>query len=140
MSGHHFYRELCGGDDGLFTALTVCNLLRQNQKSLAEMCAPIRWPAISPDIRIPFAGDTRTVLDRIADTCGGAIVRIDGVRAQYATEGWALARASITEPALTFRFEGRNAEQMRVIAQRFLNGVTDVRHQVLEEMGLGGNG
>ncbi len=131
-SGHHFWDKLSGGDDGLFTALVVLDLLRSRQLALADLCVSIGWPAISPDIRIPFLGDTHAVLDHIAATCGGWVVRIDGVRAEYEDRGWALARASITEPAMTFRFEGRDPEQMRRIAKQFLSATPDVGQRVLE--------
>ena len=60
-------------------------------------------------------------------------MRLDGVRAEY-EDGWALARASITEPAITFRFEGRDRLRLVEIATRFLAGAPDLRTQVLEKI------
>jgi len=134
VSGHHFFAALDGGDDGLFTALVVLGLLRRTGKRLAELIEPIGWPAITPDVRVPYEGDAAAALEAIAASCGGTVTRLDGVRAEY-DGGWALARASITESAVTFRFEGRDSSHLRWIAQHFLAGAGGLRSQVLERIG-----
>jgi len=133
VSGHHFFGILDGGDDGLFTALVVLGILDKFQSRLADVLRPFGWPAITADLRIPFAGDALTVIEAIASRCGGRLTRLDGVRADY-DGGWALARASITEPAITFRFEGRDRDRLRQIAERFLAGAGSVGNQVLERI------
>ncbi len=133
VSGHHFFGILDGGDDGLFTALVVLGLLSQRRVRLADLIRPAEWPAITPDMRIPFAGDALAAVEAIADQCGGAVTRLDGVRASY-EGGWGLARASITEPAITFRFEGRDRDHLRQIADQFLAGAGPLRNQVLERI------
>ncbi len=131
VSGHHFFRALHGGDDGLFAALTILALMRHTGKSLDELVAPFPWPLITPDLRIPFTGDSAAMIARIADRCGGAISRLDGVRAEYPL-GWGLARTSITEPAVTFRFEGPDAGGLIDIATSMLAGAGDLKDTVLE--------
>ena len=132
-SGHHFFGALGGGDDGLFTALVVLGILRQTGKSLANLIEPIDWPEITPDLRVAFQGDAIVTMDAIANLCGGRVSRLDGVRAEY-EDGWALARPSITEPAVTFRFEGRSREDLPHIATRFLAAVPDLLELVMEKM------
>ena len=63
---------------------------------------------------------------------GGRVARVDGVRAEYA-DGWALARVSVTEPVLTFRFED-TAGTARSIAQRFLAPRPETLVSVLEHI------
>jgi len=133
VSGHHFFGILDGGDDGLFTALVVLGLLSRQGVRLADLICPAEWPAITPDMRIPFAGDAPAAVESIAARCGGSVTRLDGVRASY-DGGWALARASITEPAITFRFEGLDRAHLRRIADQFLAGAGPLRHQVLERI------
>jgi len=133
VSGHHFYGALNGGDDGLFTALVVLGLLRRTGKRLAELIEPIGWPTITPDVRVPYEGDAAAVVEAIATSCGGTVTRLDGVRAEY-DGGWALARASITESAVTFRFEGRDPSHLRWIAEHFLAGAGELRSHVLEKL------
>jgi phosphomannomutase / phosphoglucomutase len=133
VSGHHFFGALDGGDDGLFTALVILELMRRRQSGLGDLLRPFGWPAITPDLRIPFTGNSGAVLDALAARCGGRVTRLDGVRAEY-DGGWALARASITEPAITFRFEGRDDDHLRQIAERFLAAAGPLGDQVLERM------
>ncbi len=133
VSGHYFFRALRGGDDGLFAALVVARVLARLKKPLADLIQAIGWPAITPDLRIPFRGDTSAVLERIAAHCGGRIVRMDGVRVEY-EDGWALARASITEPLMTFRFEGHDATSLQRIADKFLASVPDLYKQVMAKL------
>lgn len=137
-SGHHFFGALGGGDDGLFTALVVLRFLHVTDKKLADLINLIGWPAITPDLRVPFDGDAKAELEKIAAHCGGDIVRLDGVRAEY-DSGWALARVSITEPVITLRFEGREPTDLRSIVSRFLSGVPDLQFQVMEMLDLPDN-
>jgi len=60
------------------------------------------------------------------------VLRLDGVRVAYA-DGWGLARCSVTEPLLTFRFESY-AGSPRDIAERFLAPVLDLREAVLARL------
>lgn len=131
VSGHYFFKALGGGDDGLFVALLAAHLIARCGLSLAELIEPIGWPAITPDLRIPFRGDGARLLDRIAAHCGGEVARLDGVRAQY-EDGWALVRLSITEPLITLRFEARECAALRHVAARFLDSVPELSRQVLE--------
>lgn len=129
VSGHHFFHALHGGDDGLVTALLVLFLCAKHGKSLRDLIAPFTWPAITPDLRIPWPANTQSLVDRIAATWGERAVRLDGVRVEY-PGGWALARPSITEPAITLRFEGRSADHVRQLACRFLQGEPELLKQV----------
>jgi phosphomannomutase/phosphoglucomutase len=131
ISGHYFYRALGGGDDGLFTALVIAQLVARSGRSLAELIEPIGWPAATPDLRLPLPGDAAEILERIAAHCGGEVSRLDGVRAQY-DDGWALARISITEPLVTLRFEARQRSGLPEIAGRFLKGVPELSKRVLK--------
>ena len=134
VSGHHFFGHLDGGDDGLFTALVVLRLLSATGTRLADWLRRSNWPAITPDLRIPYTGDTKNVLEEIAASCGGKVNRMDGVRAEYEDGGWGLARASITEPAITFRFEGSDREQLRSVVDRFLAQIPDLHRQVIQNI------
>jgi phosphomannomutase / phosphoglucomutase len=130
-SGHHFFGRLAGGDDGLFTALVILEVLQQVGMTLADLTAPIGWPAITPDLRVPFLGDAAAAIASIEKSCGGTISHLDGVRAEY-NDGWGLARASITESAITLRFEARERSQLPELASQFLSGVPELCSQVLE--------
>ncbi|MBM4041461.1 MAG: hypothetical protein FJ290_23410 [Planctomycetes bacterium] len=91
--------------------------------------------AITPDIRIPYAaGDGPRRLDDIAAAATGDVTRLDGVRIAY-PDGWGLARCSVTEPLLTFRFEAFTGSP-HGIAERFLAPAPDLLRAVRERLAL----
>ncbi|HOQ30530.1 MAG TPA: hypothetical protein PLH36_17465, partial [Armatimonadota bacterium] len=72
------------------------------------------------DIRVRHTGDPTALLERIAASFPGeSVCRLDGVRVQF-PEGWGLIRPSVTEAALTLRFEGRTSEALRRVVQEFV--------------------
>ena len=64
---------------------------------------------------------------------GARLVLVDGVKAEY-DDGWALMRASVTEPAFTFRFEGNTKADMLNMAERFLSGLGNLGKEVWEKI------
>jgi phosphomannomutase/phosphoglucomutase len=135
-TGHLFYKELEGGDDGLFSAFLVCSLLTKAEKPLSKVLSDLpRYPN-TPDLRVRYGGDKRMVIQKAiatAKSLGAQLVLVDGVKAEFA-RGWALIRASVTEPAFTFRFEGNTMSDMLDIAKRFLDGLGDLGNQVWEQV------
>lgn len=127
ISGHFFYGELDGSDDGLFTAMLMIDHLIKTGTTLSDLRAQC------PDIHM--TGDLRLTLD--ADQCAAGVARarkafpdrpistIDGVRIDF-DDGWALVRTSVTEPALTFRFEGRDAAALDAVVNRFCDAMGDI--------------
>ena len=106
VSGHYFYRQLHGGDDGLYTALRVAQIVARTPLSTLVAARP--HYAITPDVRLPFAGEPAALLARLrAAYPAERVGLVDGVRIAF-PRGWALARASITERKVTLRFEGRD--------------------------------
>jgi len=121
-SGHFFFHELAG-DDGIYAALRMGEVLMATGRSLAELLADIPSYFISDDIRLasddpPGAVDRvrRAFADHPQDDMDGVCVEFSG--------GWALCRASVTEPAITLRVEGDSAER-----------VEEIKHEVLTALG-----
>jgi phosphomannomutase/phosphoglucomutase len=133
LSGHFFYRELAGGDDALYSILRVAELVNDASAPLSALVDALPPYAITPDIRIPSAADDGPAcLGHLAAAAEGNVLRLDGVRVAY-PDGWALARCSVTEPLLTFRFEAYTGSP-RAIAERFLAPAPDLRGLVLERL------
>ncbi|MFW6107534.1 MAG: phosphomannomutase/phosphoglucomutase, partial [bacterium] len=133
LSGHFFYRELGGGDDGLFSILRVAELVGRLDEPLAELVDAMPRYAITPDLRVPYEkGDGAQRLEELARAADGEVLRIDGVRVHY-PDGWGLARVSVTEPLLTFRFESYEGSPRR-IAERLLEPAPDLCRLVLERL------
>lgn len=135
-SGHLFYRELAGGDDGLFSALLIGSLVAESGMPLSQALAGVLTYYSTPDIRIKHRGDKECALEQVAahaSNDGARLILVDGVKAEY-DDGWALMRASVTEPAFTFRFEGKTQEAMLAVARRFLAGLGELGEPVWEQV------
>jgi len=117
-SGHFFFAELAG-DDGIYAALRMGEILASRPVTLSELRATIPPYFISEDIRIPVpGGDGRQVVQRLAEAFADRPQdRTDGVRIEF-DGGWALCRPSVTEPVLTLRVEGDSPERMEEIRRR----------------------
>lgn len=120
ISGHYFYRDLHGGDDALYTACRMIALLARSSRSLAALrsaCPPVH---ISPDLRVSLSPrDQASVVSHIRKTWSQYPQQtIDGVRIDT-PGGWILVRSSVTEPALTFRFEGRDSTALENLVLQF---------------------
>ena len=124
-SGHFFFEELAG-DDGIYAALRMGEVLARSGGAFSVLRATIPPYFISEDIRIPRPrGDARQVVDRI---CGAFADRpqdrTDGVRIEF-DGGWALCRPSVTEPVLTVRVEGDSPERLADIRRIVLAAIPD---------------
>ncbi len=81
---------------------------------------------MTPDLRLPLAADRQAgVIERIRTVWNGfPKLSVDGVRVET-PGGWALVRSSVTEPALTFRFEGLDWHALDDLVERFCDGLPD---------------
>ncbi len=125
-SGHYFYRALEGCDDGLYTACLVIAHLARSGQTLAELrraCPPIY---MTPDLRLAVEPDVQPkIIQQIRSAWEGFPQRtIDGVRIDT-PGGWALVRSSVTEPALTFRFEGLDWHALDDLVERFCDAMPE---------------
>jgi len=134
LSGHFFYRQLAGGDDGLYSVLRVAELARESDVPISKIVDAMPHYATTPDIRVPYAAsDGAARLEEIAAAATGEVLRLDGVRIAY-PDGWGLVRCSVTEPLWTFRFEAFEGSPRR-IAERFLAATPDLLARVLGRLG-----
>jgi phosphomannomutase/phosphoglucomutase len=133
-SGHFFFQPPLGRgyDDGLVTALAVCDLLDHNAgKSLADLknALPKTWgsPTMSPhcDDEAKYG-----IVERVTEQYKGAaaegatvagqkirdLVTVNGVRVTLADGTWGLVRASSNKPELVVVVESPTSEaNMRAI-------------------------
>ena len=119
VSGHFFFGEL-GYDDGLFAGLMMADIVARAGRPLSELAGEIALPPITPDLRVrcPYAEQQRW-LDRIEEAAKlqpCTISRLDGVRLEF-TDGWVLARKSVTAEQLTLRAEADTEERLRELLQ-----------------------
>lgn len=131
ISGHYFYRDLEGGDDGLFTACRMLAHLGEGGKSLAELrkgCPPV---FMTPDLRVaPPEGDRDRVIRHVKEAFGERPQSlVDGVRIGF-PDGWALVRSSVTEETLTFRFEGADEAGLERIVSEFSKALPEIEDEL----------
>jgi phosphomannomutase/phosphoglucomutase len=130
-SGHLFYRELGGGDDGLYSAILMASIVGKHG-ALSKLAAQVPHYATTPEYRVHIEHDPR-LLEAIAEAFPPEMVsRQDGVRVQF-KDGWGLARLSVTEPVITLRFEGRNRAALERVMERFLAPVPELRKRLQTE-------
>jgi phosphomannomutase/phosphoglucomutase len=125
-----------GGDDGLFSALLVCSLVAVIGKPVSVLLSDFPHYPSTPDLRIKYSGEKEGVIENAiahAKRQGARVTLVDGVKAEY-DGGWALMRASVTEPALTFRFEGNTPADVLKIAEGFLSGLGELGAQVWKQV------
>jgi phosphomannomutase/phosphoglucomutase len=126
VSGHYFFRDLGGGDDGLYAACRLMAFLARSGRTLAELrrqCPPVYT---TRDLRIPLPFDEHpAILDRVRRAWSKYPQRdIDGVRIDF-PDGWAMVRGSVTEPALTFRFEAADWTSLNELVWRFCDSLPE---------------
>lgn len=134
ISGHFFFTEL-GYDDGMFAGLKVCEFVA-NHGSLANLVDAVPNYFLTPDIRVPYAGnDKDSILTGLAEILQEYRPNlIDGVRIEF-EDGWAMIRSSVTEPLFTLRFEAKSKARLKAIADILISALPErVRHAVLAKM------
>jgi phosphomannomutase/phosphoglucomutase len=113
MSGHIFFGgDYFGFDDALFAAARILEIVAAGPPGLARLIADLPTTFATPEIRVDCPDETKFDIVARAATHFGAryqVSTIDGIRIAY-PDGWALLRASNTQPVLVMRFEATTAE------------------------------
>ena len=133
VSGHYFDAELDGGDDGLFTACRMIHHVAGGTESLGaqrQACPPV---FMTPDLRLAVPGEQQDAALEVVRRAFADLPQseVDGVRVEF-PQGWGLARKSVTEPVMTFRFEGRTAVDLEHTIQAYCSGLPELGPQVAE--------
>jgi len=127
ISGHYFFRDLAGGDDGLFAACRMIAHLAGCGRPLSQLRRKSPKVYVTPDLRVRVKTRYRqTVVCTVRDAWSKyPQSEVDGVRIHF-PDGWALVRNSVTEPALTFRFESRTWHGLARLVSRFCDSLPEV--------------
>jgi phosphomannomutase/phosphomannomutase/phosphoglucomutase len=112
MSGHIFFADRnYGYDDALYAALRVCEILKTTGKTIPQLLEGLPSAFNTPELRVDTTEEKKTlIVEKLKEAYpGGASANytlnlIDGVRISF-PDGWALARASNTQPVLVLRYE-----------------------------------
>ncbi len=116
MSGHMFFADRYHGfDDALYAAQRLVEILgREPHRPLSSFLDD--WPTTftTPEIRLDCPDEIKfSIVDRALEhfRTRYPVIDVDGVRITFA-HGWALVRASNTQPALVLRFEADSEQRL----------------------------
>ncbi|MCX7193320.1 MAG: phosphomannomutase/phosphoglucomutase [Proteobacteria bacterium] len=125
MTGHLFFVERWYGfDDGLYGGARLLEILSQVTDPSAVLNA-LPDAICTPELHIQTnEGENHALLAQLRDTAVFTdaidIITIDGLRVEYA-DGFGLARASNTTPAIVLRFEAETEVALKRIQNDFRN-------------------
>lgn len=119
MSGHMFFAdEYYGYDDAVYAALRVLRILAAKNKSISELLSDAPKYFSTPEIRVDCPDEQKfKVVESIKQTLLKKYpnsITVDGIRVVY-PDGWALVRASNTQPKIILRFEAKTAQRLEEI-------------------------
>ena len=116
MSGHICFADnYYGFDDAIFAACRVLQIIAQSNTKVSEMLADLPETAYTPEIRINCPDDQKFKIVRELTEIFREkyeVIDIDGVRVNF-DDGWALIRASNTQPILVLRLEAVTNERLK---------------------------
>lgn len=125
LSGHIFFADRnYGYDDALYAGLRLIEILSQSKSSLDDLLAGVPPAFNTPEIRLDTTEEKKKMIvgalsDYFKKQSGVQLNFIDGVRVSY-PDGWALVRASNTQPVVVVRFESRTKERLEEIKSAVL--------------------
>jgi phosphomannomutase / phosphoglucomutase len=130
MSGHIFFADRnYGYDDAAYAGLRLCEILSKTGKTIPQLLEGLPAAYNTPEIRIDTTEEKKVlIVEKVkekftASTDKGIKVNlIDGIRISF-EDGWALARASNTQPVLVVRFESTTEAGLKRIEDSVMSVV-----------------
>jgi phosphomannomutase/phosphoglucomutase len=118
MSGHIFFADrYYGFDDAIYATLRILEIVSKSDVPLHEMLSDVPETFATPEIRVE-CDDARKfdLVHQVVEYYRAThqLIDIDGARIQF-DGGWALVRASNTQPVLVLRFEADSREKLASI-------------------------
>jgi phosphomannomutase/phosphoglucomutase len=128
MSGHIFFQHrYFGYDDAIYSAARLVELLSRGDQTLAQHVDTLPVFHNTPEIRYELADEikfevVKRAVAKFKQKMHGIVevVDVDGARVLW-KDGWALVRASNTQPALVLRFEAESAARLAEL-QKWVEG------------------
>jgi phosphomannomutase/phosphoglucomutase len=133
MSGHIFFADKWFGfDDAVYASCRLVEIMAARRAAKADfafstLLAGLLETFITPELRVECADDLKFgMIEKLDKVLGDGVeglkitdvIRIDGLRINF-DGGWALVRASNTQPVLVLRFEA-NDEGLLERARAFM--------------------
>lgn len=128
MSGHICFADrFYGFDDAIYAAARLAQLVDRSGRSLAELAAGIPAYPSTPEVRVDCPEDrkfdvVRRFVERYRETHD--VIEIDGARVRF-DDGWALVRASNTQPVIVVRIEAETTAALRRIRDEIASALAE---------------
>jgi phosphomannomutase/phosphoglucomutase len=128
MSGHMFFADdYYGYDDALYAACRLADIVARSGGPLSRLLEDVPRTASTPEIRVECSDEAK--FEIVAEAVKQfsrryEVIDVDGARIKM-QGGWALIRASNTQPILVLRFEAEDEERLegiRAEVARWLEG------------------
>ncbi|MEY2336527.1 hypothetical protein [Acidithiobacillus ferrianus] len=127
LAGHFFFRDRWPGfDDGMYAAARLLEILAKAVKEGLTASNTLetlpKLPSTSEQRMEMAEGEAQKVMSVLMREAGALfpearIITLDGLRLEFA-DGWALVRASNTQPVLVTRVEAVNNQLLQAINNR----------------------
>ena len=118
MSGHVFFADrYFGYDDGIYAGARLLEILSSTTEPLSALLDGLPPTVSTPEIRVDCADEIKfSVVPELTEEFKrtNEVIDIDGARIIF-EHGWALVRASNTQPVLVLRFEADSEENLKEI-------------------------
>jgi phosphomannomutase / phosphoglucomutase len=130
MSGHIFFADRnYGYDDAPYAGLRLCEIIAKTGKNIQQLLEGLPSSFSTPEIRIDTTEEKKVLIVEKVKTAFAhpsdefKLNLIDGIRISFTgkVNGWALARASNTQPVLVVRFESDTAEGLETIQSKVMS-------------------
>ena len=126
FSGHLFFDEPgFRFDDSILASLKILNIVSSSKVPLSALVAELPSYYSSPQIRLACPDTIKAqVVEQIKNHYKASypVDELDGARVNFG-DGWALVRASNTQPALSLRFEARSQDNLERYQTQVLDQV-----------------
>jgi len=121
MSGHMFFADrFFGFDDAVYAGARLMQAVAAQPGPISGMLADVPASVTTPEIRVDCPDERKFGLVEEARAHFAAkgcnIIDVDGVRLEF-DDGWALLRASNTQPSLVLRFEASSQARLDELRQ-----------------------
>lgn len=132
MSGHIcFKHRFFGFDDALHSACRFAEIVSSTSGPVSSLLSDLPAMVATPEIRLDCPEEIKF---KIAEAAKSAFAEfevntIDGVRVRF-DHGWALVRASNTQPVLVMRFEATSAENLEKYRKLVVDRIEDIKRKL----------
>jgi len=130
MSCHTIFKDrYLGYDDGIYSLMRFIEMIQESNQSLEELLADFPVVFSSPTYRIACERLTCfKIVDELkaqfSQDANAELITVDGLRVHF-PYGWAIVRASNTEPVISIRFEADTADNLSKIKKEFSQTISN---------------